>query len=544
MEQVKPLVLVRKLRSAWPSEHLPSFVLQQDNWNDYGFMTLYNLYYVALDKNGKVVSDLIGPVRILRIGQTAKDSLQVKDDFTSLGEEFCSVGSSLDYYERLRRAYPKYFMHLLTCLRDIVRSPSVASSFRSEIGWSESLFRDGKSEDYLKLARGILVGDFTELPSDELEFSLSFSNWLSDLSFSFIPKEGVRKSQLPGRVSVLIGANGSGKSTVLARIARLAFATIDEREGSVISSLGKITPRGIGFPRVITISFSPFDSFKLPGIDTKNRKKIFDEMEAGVGRYAFIGLRDVRGEARFSAKGAEVKLDLFKDPDRHGQTKLKTVEKLTDEFMGYLRSIKEPIKIRQFNKIFSDLLTGSAFEPLLINNLTACNDSQIEHAFLLCSTGHKIAALVVAGLIAKLVPSSLVLFDEPETHLHPPLLAALMHAIREILHNDESFCVVATHSPVVVQESMAEDVKVIRREGDITSVLGLNSETFGESIGLITAEVFGLNSETTDYHRVLDKLLTKYSDQEELEALFLNGQMSHQARGYTMSRRLQLKKGK
>ncbi|KEZ64779.1 ATPase AAA [Pseudomonas amygdali pv. tabaci str. ATCC 11528] len=267
-------------------------------------------------------------------------------------------------------------------------------------------------------------------------------------------------------------------------------------------------------------------------------------MEHGVGRYAFIGLRDVRGEARYSAKGEEIVLDLFKDPDRHGQTKLKTVEKLTDEFMGYLRSIKEPAKVSQLNSIFSSLLADSAFGPLLNKSLTECEDSDIKPAFLLCSTGHKIAALVVAGLIAKLVPSSLVLFDEPETHLHPPLLAALMNAIRAILHNDESFCVIATHSPVVVQESMAEDVKVIKREGSITSVSGLTSETFGESIGLITAEVFGLNAETTDYHRVLDKLVSKYSKQEELEALFLNGQMSHQARGYTMSRRLLLKKGK
>ncbi|WP_249584404.1 AAA family ATPase [Pseudomonas viridiflava] len=169
---------------------------------------------------------------------------------------------------------------------------------------------------------------------------------------------------------------------------------------------------------------------------------------------------------------------------------------------------------------------------------------EIRRAFLLCSTGHKIAALVVVGLIATLVPSSLILFDEPETHLHPPLLAALMHALRAILRNHDSYCIIATHSPVVVQESMAKDVKVIRRNGSFTSSATPNSETFGESIGLITSEVFGLNSEATDYHQVLDKLVTRYQDQEDLEDLFLNGQMSHQARAYTMSRRLQVKRNK
>lgn len=111
-----------------------------------------------------------------------------------------------------------------------------------------------------------------------------------------------------------------------------------------------------------------------------------------------------------------------------------------------------------------------------------------------------------------------------------------MHALRKILRKHEAFAIVATHSPVVVQESLASHVRVVRREGDMTTVLPVTGETFGESIGLISAEVFGLQTDTTDFHKVLDRLVKRYSDLEEIESLFLNGTMSHQARAYVMSR--------
>ncbi|MNG04632.1 hypothetical protein D3C84_877780 [compost metagenome] len=112
------------------------------------------------------------------------------------------------------------------------------------------------------------------------------------------------------------------------------------------------------------------------------------------------------------------------------------------------------------------------------------------------------------------------------------------------MENNNSFCIIASHSPVVIQETLGADVRVLKRDGDWAFVEGVGSETFGESIGLITSEVFGLNPEATDYHRILDDLVDRVDDQEDLEDLFLQGQMSHQARSYSMSRRLFLKRTK
>ena len=540
----KSSFLVRKPRGPWPKEGFPAFVLEQDNWNDYGFQTLYRLSYVTQDANGRISEDLIGPVKILRAAQSSSDGLLVDFSFNRLSDDFCSVGTSLDYYERLKALPAKLRRVALSGLRDVVAKPALVPRFKQEKGWTESLFRDGKDEGYLTLARGLLTDDYSALPGDDLRFSFGMAGWPEPTEFSFQSGDalspGLSAGVLPGRVAVLVGKNGSGKSTMLARLARIAHGTVEQRGREPLSDLGCVTPAGIGFPRVVTVTFSPFDSFRLPGTDGRERRKILNELAEGEGRFAFIGLRDIATRAGYSSKSqATVGTNGILDADRLATSRLKSIDQLCSEFLVFLGRVRTKKRTRQLDSLLASVLEGSAFAPLLDEGVSDADVNDVQRCFLLCSTGHKIAALVICGLLATLEKSSLVLFDEPETHLHPPLLAALMHALRTILERHESFCVVATHSPVVVQESLARSVKLVRREGAESIVRTPSGETFGESIGLITAEVFGLNAEATDYHAVLDKLVAMHGDHEEIESLFLHGQMSHQGRAYVMSRLMQ-----
>ncbi|EEF24538.1 conserved hypothetical protein, partial [Ricinus communis] len=216
-------------------------------------------------------------------------------------------------------------------------------------------------------------------------------------------------------------------------------------------------------------------------------------------------------------------------------TRLKSIAQLTDEFLAYWQKItekhREALLLSALNKLERGMLPEEWMAAAQAESLDALRD-----LFLRSSTGHKIALLVVFGLVSNLEFNSLVLVDEPETHLHPPLLSAMMHALRRILAAFESFAVVATHSPVVVQESMARHVHVVRREGELTMVSPVSTETFGESIGLITSQVFGMESNATDFHEILDNLIQKYGDIDKIEALFHGGIMSHQARAYVLTR--------
>lgn len=529
------------------------FGLQGDSWNDYSFRTLYHLYYRPNLEDNKV--EYIGGVKILRLGQRKGEPLQISESFSFLEENFCSIGTSLDYYERLNSLPEDDRKYIVKALRDVAAFPELVSIFGDEDGWYQSLFRDNNSWDtYLEEASALFHGNFEELVDvdRELEYFLGSHGSYIDLNFKAIlpsdysgPYRRLGPSNvrtvLPERVIVLIGRNGSGKSTILSRIAHLAFASPAARKARSLKSFGHFEPAGIGFMRVITLSYSAFDNFTVPGQHEKDIEQITLDIERGTGRYIYCGLRDIAGEARS-------KLNLSSDInpmtvpnaddvlEKSSITKLKSIEQLADEFSVLITRIT--------NRDDRKELFVEALEPLLADPSFVELKSQIDFLFdgeyaralfLSWSTGHKIAIHAVASLTANTTQRSLILFDEPEMHLHPPLAAALMHSVRIILHELNAFCIIATHSPVLLQETISQHVRIIQRQGDQISTHIPSSETFGENVGLLTYSTFGLTASATDFHKILDLLVRGCSSINEIDDFFENG-LSAQARAYVMAK--------
>lgn len=539
-------VIERKGR--FPQRGLPVPVLIKDGWDDFGFKTQYGLAYV----NESSEQTHIGSVKILKKGQEETIESLLLEDIEDLDENYCSIGQSLDYYEHLAELGPKVRDEILSGLRDVVLYPEIAAEFENEKGWGTSLFRDiPDREQFILLARSLLSGDYTTLPADDLSFTFKTSAVEEELIFDFsAPKLRVRRSlfseftsAIPSRVCVLIGRNGSGKSTLLARLARVAHGSTGSRAHAPLIHLGKISPAGIGFPRVLTISYSAFDSFRLPGVTREEQEQIVRDIERGEGRFVFCGLRDIAEELKQElAQVSPVYQEIDErnvvavDQDRLRQNLLKPVEKLAEEFERTLDRIAKKGRKEVFDHVLEKLFSDPSFNDQRGLGLQQLKDGNPRQTFLTWSTGHKIVMQIVSSIAAYAEPKSLVLIDEPETHLHPPLLAALMHAIRIILRSTKSFAIIATHSPVVLQETLAKHVLVITREGQIASIRSPEIETFGENIGMVTSEVFGLNSEVTDFHTTLDRLVEDCQSTEEIESLFSNGGMSFQARAYVLSK--------
>jgi hypothetical protein len=93
--------------------------------------------------------------------------------------------------------------------------------------------------------------------------------------------------------------------------------------------------------------------------------------------------------------------------------------------------------------------------------------------------------------------------DEPEAHLHPPLLAALIRAVSDLLINRNGVAIVATHSPVVLQEVPKSCVWKVRRHGGCAIVERAAAETFAENVGRLTHEVFGLEVTRSGFHKMI-----------------------------------------
>lgn len=119
------------------------------------------------------------------------------------------------------------------------------------------------------------------------------------------------------------------------------------------------------------------------------------------------------------------------------------------------------------------------------------------------SSGHTIVLLTITRLVEKVEEKTLVLIDEPESHLHPPLLSAFTRALSNLLLSRNGVAIIATHSPVILQEIPRLCAWKVTRFGKQTSPDRPKIETFGENVGTLTREVFGLEVEKSGFLSVL-----------------------------------------
>ena len=170
------------------------------------------------------------------------------------------------------------------------------------------LFRDTpalEQQRFLADAMALLSGDFSELADLSQAFVFHIDETSIEFDFDFPVPGRLRfyaasesiASRLR-RVIVLVGRNGSGKSTLLSRIAHLAYASPRERGDKELSAIGRFSPPAIGFVKVITVSYSAFDSFSVPGTREHDLRQLAKEVEKSEGRFVYCGLRDIVAEVR------------------------------------------------------------------------------------------------------------------------------------------------------------------------------------------------------------------------------------------------------
>ena len=481
----------------------PVAVLTENNWDDFGFKTLFGVV-LYLDADTDV--DL-GYVKIMRLGQEEGYTEMPGRSFEALDASYCSLGQDAEYYHKLLELPVAIRTEYLRDIRDAAVDTGTRRAFLGTRGWSTSLTRFGQAAHALEVGKGAFrgvrkvggVADFDYARAGDAPLNVRFA--FDD------------RSELPGRSNVIIGYNGVGKTRLLADLARAA----SDSQGNE-SRVARITGHDATFGAVVAISYSAFDDFELPQNKTRDQDEDVFETEAGrteLFGYVYCGLRRVDPTA-------DSRLD-------QPRPELKSLDEIDQEFLNALERARhrrvndEPVLLAAFEVLEREPSFGRiGVYPSTLIDIDADAKGQIRQL----STGHKIVLNIVVQLAAHLKPRSLVLLDEPETHLHPPLLAALLKAVQLLLDTYDSFVVIATHSPVVLQEVPASSVRVLTRFGEIAEVEEPEIETFGENVGAITRHVFSLDSSATDYQGVLASLAGRLPI-DQIEALFSNGLSDH-----------------
>ena len=120
-------------------------------------------------------------------------------------------------------------------------------------------------------------------------------------------------------------------------------------------------------------------------------------------------------------------------------------------------------------------------------------------------------------LEAEMRYDSLLLLDEPETHLHPDAIAELLNALDDMLEDYQSCCVMVTHSPLLVRELTSDCVYVMEREENMVILRKPGVETIGSGLNTITDDFFGSKDIQRNYKKRLSELAL-YHNYEDLKA--------------------------
>jgi predicted ATPase len=460
--------------------------LVSDNWNDwFKFSTLFHLS--VADANGTVRD--IGSIKIGKFGMGQSDwGPSLPESFTQLGEEFFSVGQDDDYYAALNDLEDEVRDQVLQALRDLALDPLLFERALKEEVTTRSLLRS--------VTESTVRGQFNRMAKGGARLSRYRFGYTApsprragfhpvSITFSVQPD-----STPPTNIHVLIGRNGVGKTFLLGRMTN---SLLGVGEPGTWGEFTFKSEQETAFANLVSVSFSAFDEFEL----IPDRKTLGEEMG-----YAYVGL----------------KRTINRRTDRRSP---KSPRMLQGEFVTSVRECLVGSRRTRWKRAIDSLHSDPVFRDVDVFSLaSAASDKELsEQASELygrLSSGHKIVLLTITRLVELVEEKTLVMIDEPEAHLHPPLLAAYIRALADLLIDRNGVALIATHSPVVMQEVPASCTWILRRIGQHTSAERPTIETFGENIGILSREVFGLELTHSGYHAMLKRTVDSLRDYDQV----------------------------
>lgn len=435
--------------------------LLKSDWDDFGYRTTFSVV-IYRKKEGKEGYIDLGSIKI-----AFKDSsrFDFKDNgskyryayvydslekiFERLPDDYISLGQDLYYYKDFIENLGKEKLNLLNDV--IINEQYFQLILENNDVFKQSLARFFSKEMYNQVVNFF---DGKDIFEDSYGFTI-FNYKNTDLGFSV-----ATKSILPTNVHAIIGSNGVGKTRLLESIVKsynnniykeLNIETID-------SDLKKHQ-----FQHLVFATTSIFSELKPLSEE--------DSLEYG---FNLIGFHPNKEEFISSIANAVLRCIL------------KNRENI---FKIYLENISINQSLRNVRNELCEILDKWYF------NDEEDNIKAIKKAISHMSSGNMTIIYIIASIIHFVEQKTLILIDEPETHLHPTLLSSFISTINRVAKLYNAMIVIATHSPVVLQEIPSTCVWKIFD----TKVERPIINTFGENVGIITRDVYGLESKNSGF---------------------------------------------
>lgn len=483
------------------------------SWNDFGlqtecWITVFEDGTRIFKENAKLafVKKGSSPFVVLKtmLNEAGKDYLEGEN----LPTFFVLMGGMQDYRNIVSQLGLEKANQILSQLNDLAlikhseKNPPWLEKAYSSKAFNDSFIRSSETFFAFNNAGHILNGleeERLDVVSDELELIFKLDGFENNhvLNFRFDPS-----SIIPKRISVIIGKNGLGKSQSLAKLVSAALTgdTAVFRDGREKRPM---------ISRILAMSTPGETAHTFPTVRKGTKHKILYRrlrMSRGSTGTNSPGIADLLTQLSrsYESIGENDRWDLFINSiSKVFEVKAIVIplkkEDTQEKPTGFTPKGKTyTYSFPHLNAAGLNDFRGNAEGRILAlrPRLDFKKDPQIlfgEKAYPMSSGQLSFFRFALQACLY-IENGTLVLIDEPETHLHPNLISDFVEILDEILRLTGSAAIIATHSAYFVREVPRSQVLVLNERiiDDRKYVTCENPrlKTFGADVGAISHFVF------------------------------------------------------
>ena len=459
----------------------PCFLLNSIVWDDYGHKTSFQLCYVNQDGNKS-------PIGKVKICKKKKDNTLdvIPKSFTTLDLDYCSLGQNTFYYSNIKKVLGDDTMAFLYAMKDAAAYSRISDDFENDLGFRHSLLRDNSADTALNLGRYVLAG-FD--PDDRVNFTYKTRlAYAPDFDFNIKFDFGkINQEDNFNRVIAIIGENGVGKTSLLSNLAK---SIANQQKDCFI-------PHHPLFTKVVAASYSMFDRFY--------------NIDARAFNFEYCGMHNNEGG-------------------------LMNPEQLKERHKRNAETINALNRGQNLKKFLGKILPNDMLESLFKEDIeTKFKYDVYEDYYSKMSSGQTMLTNLIIDITANVRSNCLIMIDEPEVHLHPNAITQIINVVNLVCERFSSCCIMATHSPLVIQSLLSRNVLIMERDIDgMPIVRQMRVESLGENLTTINEEIFSNGQRDKYYKRLIKKAVEGKDSMDQVLQELQNGDLPMSLASYML----------
>jgi len=198
-----------------------------------------------------------------------------------------------------------------------------------------------------------------------------------------------------------------------------------------------------------------------------------------------------------------------------------------------INALNRGLNLKNFlGKVLPNDMLESLFEENLENKFKY---DAYEDYYGKMSSGQTMLTNLIIDITANVRSNCLIMIDEPEVHLHPNAITQIINVVNLVCERFSSCCIMATHSPLVIQSLLSRNVLIMERDIDgMPIVRQMRIESLGENLTTINEEIFSNGQRDKYYRRLIEKAVEGKRNMDQVLLELQNGDLPMSLTSYML----------